>query len=71
MDTKRWRMELLDKRYEDFRLFKLEREKVTTNWISSLSGNIFKLEPASLKIGPFRLVKYSTRKKKLVILSIL
>lgn len=23
-------MELLDKRYEDFRLFKLEREKVTT-----------------------------------------
>ena len=56
-------MELLDKRYEDFRLFKLEREKVTTNRIFSLSGNIFKMELASLKIGPFRLVKYSTRKK--------
>ena len=56
-------MELLDKRYEDFRLFKLEREKVTTNRISSLSGNIFKMELASLKIEPFRLVKYSTRKK--------
>ena len=63
MDTKRRRMELLDKRYEDFRLFKLEREKVTTNWISSLSGNIFKMELASLKLEPFRLVNYSTRKK--------
>ena len=56
-------MELPDKRYEDFLLFKSEREKVTTNWISSLPGNIYKLELASLKIGPFRLVKYSTRKK--------
>ena len=63
MDTMTRRMELLEKRYEDFLLFKSEGEKVTTNWISSLSGNIFKLEPASLKIGPFRLVKYSTRKK--------
>ena len=56
-------MELPDKRYEDFLLFKSEREKVTTNWISSLPENIYKLELASLKIGPFRLVKYSTRKK--------
>ena len=63
MDTKRRRMELLDKRYEDFLLFKSEREKVTTNWISSLSGNIFKMELARLKIEPLRLVKYSTRKK--------
>ena len=51
MDTMRRRMELLENRYEDFLLFKSEGEKVTTNWISSLSGNIFKLELASLKMG--------------------
>ena len=48
----------------NFLLFKSAREKITTNWISILSGNIFKLELASVKIGPFRLVKYSTRGKK-------